>query len=140
MEKPGEPAGTVLVAVSGGKGLVAKLKKHGIHALACKNVAELSKRFHDSTDAIVLAEQILPRPNPLRRVLAAQPPWSDVPLILLSNQRRKGKKVGQHALESLGDANVTALPTPFRMTALLSPLRPAARTRQHQRAVRDLLI
>ena len=140
MEKPGEPAGTVLVAVSGGKGLVAKLKKHGIHAVACKNVAELSKRFDDSTDAIVLAEQILPRPNPLRRVLAAQPPWSDVPLILLSNQRRKGKKVGQHPLESLGDANVTALPTPFRMNPLLSALRAAARTRQHQRGVRDLLI
>jgi PAS domain S-box-containing protein len=140
MEKPGEPAGTVLVAVSGGKGLVSKLKKHGIHALACKNVAELSKRFDDSTDAIVLTEQTLPRPNPLRRVLAAQPPWSDVPLILLSKPRRKGKKVSQRSLESLGDANVTVLPAPLRIGALLSALRAAARTRQHQRAVRDLLV
>src|SRR5436190_4178779 len=140
MEKPGEPAGMVLVAVSGGKGLIAKLKKHGIHALACKNVAEVSKRFDDSTDAIVLAEQILPRPNPLRRVLAAQPLWSDVPVILLSKPCRKGKKVGQHPLESVGDANVTVLPTPLRIGALLSALQSAARTRQHQRAVRDLLI
>ena len=81
MEKPGEPAGTVLVEVSGGKGLVLKLKKHGIHAVVCKNVADLSKRFDGSTDAIVLTERTLPRPNPLRRVLAAQPPWSDIPLI-----------------------------------------------------------
>src|SRR2546423_9733208 len=106
MEKPGEPAGMVLVAVSGGKGLIAKLKKHGIHALTCKNVAELSKRFDDSTDAIVLTEQTLPRPNPLRRVLGAQPPWSDVPLILLSKPRRQGKKLSQRPLERLGDANV----------------------------------
>jgi len=140
MEKPGETAGTVLVAVSGGKGLVSKLKKHGIHALACKNLAELSRRFDDSTDAIILAEQTLPRPNPLRRVLAAQPPWSDVSLILLSKPRRKGKKASQLPLESLGDANVTALPTPLRIVALLSALQAAARTRQHQRAVRDLLV
>jgi len=140
MEKPGEPAGTVLVLVSGGKGLVSKLKKHGIHALACKNVAELSKRFDDSTDAIVLTEQTLPRPNPLRRVLAAQQPWSDVPLFLLSKPRRKGKKASQRPLESLGDANVTVLATPLRIGALFSALRAAARTRQHQRAVRDLLV
>jgi PAS domain S-box-containing protein len=141
MEKPGETAGTVLVAVSGGKGLVAKLNKHGgIRALACKNVAELSKRFDDSTDAIILTEQTLPRPNPLRRVLATQPPWSDVPLILLSKPRRKGKRDTQRALENLGDANVTVLPAPLRIGALLSALRAAARTRQHQRAVRDLLV
>jgi PAS domain S-box-containing protein len=140
MEKPGETAGTVLVAVSGGKGLVSKLKKHGIHALACKNLAELSRRFDDSTDAIILAEQTLPRPNPLRRVLAAQPPWSDVSLILLSKPRRKGKKASQRPLESLGDANLTVLPTPLRIVALLSALQAAARTRRHQRAVRDLLV
>src|SRR5438477_1308556 len=134
MEKPGETAGTVLVAVSGGKGLVSKLKKHGIHALACKNLAELSRRFDDSTDAIILAEETLPRPNPLRRVLAAQPPWSDVSLILLSKPRRKGKKASQLPLESLGDANVTVLPTPLRIVALLSALQAAARTRQHHRA------
>src|SRR6476660_1726695 len=141
MEKPGETAGTVLVVVSGGKGLVSKLKKHGgIHALACKNLAELNKRFDDSTDAFVLAEQTLHRPNPLRRVLAAQPPWSDIPLILLSKPRRKGKKASQRPLESLGNANVTVLPTPLRIGALLSALRAAARTCQHQRAVRDLLV
>jgi PAS domain S-box-containing protein len=141
MDKPGETAGMVLVVVSGGKGLASKLNKHGgIHALACRNVAELIKRFDDSTDAIILPEQTLPRPNPLRRVLAAQPPWSDVPLILLSKPRRKGKKSSQRPLESLGDANVTVLPTPLRIVPLLSALRAAARTRQHQRAVRDLLV
>src|SRR6516164_118747 len=102
MEKPGETAGTVLVEVSGGKGLVSKLKEQGIRVLACKNVAELSKRFDDSTDAIVLTEQTLPRPNPLRRVLAAQPPWSDVPVILLSKPPRKGKRASHRPLESVG--------------------------------------
>ena len=141
MEKPGEPAGTVLVLVSGGKGLVSKLKKQGgVHALACKNLAELIKRFDDSTDAIVLAEKNLPRPNPLRRVLTAQPPWSDVPLILLPKPRSKGKKAGQRPLEILGDVNVTVLPVSLRIGALVTALRAAARTRQHQRAVRDLLV
>ena len=140
MEKPGEPVGTVLVLVSGGQGLVSKLRKHGIHALACKNLAEVSKRFTDSIDAIVLAEQNLPRPNPLRRVLTAQPPWSDVPLILLSKPRRKGKKTSPRPLEILGDANVTVLLISSPIGTLVTALRAAARTRQHQRAVRDLLV
>src|SRR5436305_15203349 len=86
MEKPGEPAGTVLVLVSDGKGLVSKLTRHGIHALACKNPAGLSKRFDSSTDAIILREQSLLRskPAPLLRALKSQPPWSDVHVILLT--------------------------------------------------------
>ena len=86
MEKPGEPAGTVLVLVSGGKGLVSKLRRDGIDALACKTTAELTRRFDDSTDAIILGEQALSRskPAPLLRALKTQPPWSDVPVILLA--------------------------------------------------------
>jgi PAS domain S-box-containing protein len=138
MEKPGEPAGTVLV--SGGKGLVSKLRKHGdIHALACKNLAELSKRFDDSTDAIILAEQTLLRskPAPLLRVLKTQPPWSDVPVILLAKAGSKGKS--SRALELLEGVNVIVHRAPLRIANLLTDLRTAARTRRHQRAVGRLL-
>src|SRR5947208_2655919 len=74
----------------------------------------------------------------LAKALARQPPWSDVPVIFLAKAGRQGKKASQGALQILGDANVLALPPPLRIIALLSALRAAARTRWHQRAVRDL--
>ncbi|PYK73632.1 MAG: hypothetical protein DME42_06530 [Verrucomicrobia bacterium] len=140
MEKPAEPASTVLV--SGGKGLVSKLNKHGgIHALACKNLAELSKRFDDSTDAIILAEQTLLRskPAPLLRALKSQPAWSDVPVILLAKAGSKRKRPRSRALEILEGANLIVHPAPLRIATLLTDLHTAARARRHQRAVGHLL-
>src|SRR5205085_2106265 len=76
MEKPGETAGTVLVAVPGGKGLMSTLAKQGFRVRACKNLAELIKRFDRSTDAIVLAQATLvPSKIPLlAKALATKPP------------------------------------------------------------------
>src|SRR5205823_14323684 len=97
MEKPGETAGTVLVAVPGGRGLMSALTKHGFRVRVCKNLAELIKRFDRSTDAIVLGQTtaVPPKMNLLAKALANQPPWSDVPVIFLakrSEERRVGKE------------------------------------------------
>src|SRR5213082_3436272 len=140
MEKPGETAGTVLVAVPGGKGLMSTLAKHRFRVRACKNLAEVIKRFDHSTDAIVLAQATLApsKMHLLPKALATQPPWSNVPVILLAKAGGEGKKASQRALQILGDANVLVLPSPLRIVALVTALRAAARTRRHQRAVRDL--
>jgi len=140
MEKPGETAGTVLVAVPGGRGLMSTLAKHGFRVQACKNLAELIKRFDRSTDAIVLRQTtLLPQKiHLLAKALATQPPWSDVPVIFLAKAGSEGKKASQRALQILGDANMLVLPSPLRILALVTALRAAARTRRHQRAVRDL--
>ena len=145
MEKPGETAGTVLVAVPSGKGLRSTLAKQGFRVRACKNFAELIKRFDRSTDAIVLAQATLvpSKTKILAKALATQSPWSDVPVILLAKAGSGAKKASQRALEILGDANVLVLPPPFRIVALVTALRAAARRRRHQRAalraIRDLL-
>src|SRR6185437_350426 len=145
MEKPGETAGTVLVAVPSGKGLRSSLAKQGFRVRACKNFAELIKRFDRSTDAIVLAQStLLPsKTKILAKALATQSPWSDVPVILLAKAGSGAKKASKRALEILGDANVLVLPPPFRMVALVTALRAAARRSRHQRAalraIRDLL-
>jgi PAS domain S-box-containing protein len=140
MEKPGETAGTVLVAVPGGRGLMSALTKHGFRVRVCKNLAGLIKRFDRSTDAIVLGQTtaVPPKMNLLAKALAKQPPWSDVPVVFLAKAGSEGKKASQRALQILGDANVLVLPSPLRIVALVTALRAAARTRQHQRAVGDL--
>ena len=141
MDKPGETAGTVLVAVPGGKGLRSMLAKQGFRVRACKNFAELIKRFDRSTDAIVLGQAALVKPKMqlLAKTLATQPSWSDVPVILLVKTGSEGNKASQRALEILGDANVLVLPPPLRTVVLVTALRAAARTRRHQGTVRDLL-
>src|SRR6266481_10189997 len=141
MEKPGETAGTVLVAVPGGKGLMSTLAKQGFRVRACKNLAEVIKRFDRSTDAIVLAQATLvpSKIHLLAKAVATQPPWSDVPVILLAKPGSDRKKATHRILETLGNANVVILPPPLQIVALLSALRAATRTRRHQRAVRDLL-
>ncbi len=141
MEKPGETAGTVLVAVPGGKGLMSTLAKHRFRVRACKNLTEVIKRFDHSTDAIVLAQATLApsKMHLLAKALATQPPWSNVPLILLAKAGSEGRKASQRALKILGDTNAVLLPSPLRIVALMTALRAAARRRRHQRAVRDLL-
>jgi PAS domain S-box-containing protein len=141
MEKPGEPAGTVLMLVYGGKGLATKLKKHGgIHAVACKSLTEVTKRFDASTDAIVLAEQTLARAKPVLflRALEEQPPWSDVPIIVLAKNLKKSRALDSGARKILEGANVTTLPSP-RLATLVETLQAAARSRRHQRCIGHLL-
>ena len=135
MEKPGETAGTVLVAVPGGKGLMSTLAKQGFRVRGCKNLAEVIKRFDRSTDAIVLAQATLvpSKIHLLAKAVATQPPWSDVPVILLAKPGSDRKKATHRILETLGNANVVILPPPLRTVALLSALRAATRTRRHQR-------
>src|SRR5438034_7023745 len=132
MEKPGETAGTVLVAVPGGKGLMSTLAKHRFRVRACKNLAEVIKRFDHSTDAIVLAQATLApsKMHLLAKALATQPPWSNVPLILLAKAGSEGKEASQHALEILGDGNLLVLPPPFRVVALVTALRAVAQRRR----------
>src|SRR2546429_9891008 len=113
MEKSGETAGTVLVVVPGGKGLISMLtKKHGFRVRACKNLAEVIKRFDRSTDAIVLAQATLvpSKIHLLAKAVATQPPWSDVPVILLAKPGSDRKKATHRMLETLGHANMVILP------------------------------
>src|SRR6266480_320031 len=130
MEKPGETAGTVLVAVPGGKGLMSTLAKQGFRVRACKNLAEVIKRFDRSTDAIVLAQATLvpSKIHLLAKAVATQPPWSDVPVILLAKPGSDRKKATHRILETLGDTNA---PAPTRRARFARPTR--SRPRQHQR-------
>lgn len=142
MENAGEPVGTVLIVAPGGKALASKLKKAaGIHALACKNLAELSKQFDDSIDAIIVAKRTLSKSSvaSLLRLLKRQPPWSDLPVIFLRDAKPKREAQSSPALKVLETANVTILPASASIATLVSVVRAAARTRRHQRAVGRLL-
>ncbi len=91
----------------------------------------------NAVDCIVLVEEAIPRPSlqGLAEILARQPPWSDLPIVLFTG--RFGGTTYK-ALNALG-ANVTLLERPVRISTLMQAVQSALRARRRQYEFRDLL-
>jgi signal transduction histidine kinase len=85
------------------------------------------------TEEVVTASEA----GALARVLESQPPWSEVPIILLIGAGADSSVAAQ-AIQLLG--NVTILERPVRVTTLISALRTAIRARRRQYEVRNNLV
>jgi signal transduction histidine kinase/ActR/RegA family two-component response regulator len=110
---------------------VQALRAGGLEARACNDVEELCREIESGVGAAVLTDEALfpAASRRLHAVLAAQPPWSDLPLILFG----KGESPIGHA------SNVTVVDRPVRIRTLLSAVSAALRARRRQYEVRDLL-
>src|ERR1700761_3202697 len=88
--------------------------------------------------AIIAEEALTPGPiQALRDWLAEQPPWSDMPLVVLTfggSATRQSHKRAQ-ALQALG--NVTLIERPFRPDTAQSSVRSALRARMRQYEIRS---
>jgi PAS domain S-box-containing protein len=136
--------GTVLVLAPTGKDaeLAARaLTGAGINAETCNRVADMVGRLDDSTNALLIAEEAL-LPSELSLLLddlGQQPPWSDLPVIVLTAPGGADRNSLQ-ILEIFGpSANVTLLERPLRAVTLIAAVKVAVRARRRQREVRDLL-
>ena len=93
----------------------------------------------DRAGGVVLTEETLAgdRLPPLLDWVASQPPWSDLPFLVLV-ARRAATRVGRRAriIEALG--NPVLLERPLNAESLASAARSAIRARRRQRAMRDL--
>src|SRR3954447_8377326 len=117
------------------------LANAAIEAVICRNLIELAQNFDDLTNAIVIAEEALVPSDLLilLDVLGQQPPWSDIPVIILTAPGA-GEHASVQALEIFGPAaNVTLLERPLRSVTLVAAAKVALRARRRQREVRDLL-
>ncbi len=110
------------------------LREAGFACRCIKDVQDLIFRLGEGAGAAILAEEAV-RPNGLEAIeswLAAQPPWSDFPLIILTSgsgaTRRSLKSVDR--LIALG--NVTLLERPVRIVTMVTAVRSALRARQRQ--------
>lgn len=103
---------------------------------ACRTIDELMFELGRGAGAIVTVEEALSKAvlTPLQQYVAAQPTWSDIPILLLTKRGADSMSV-QDAVNRLG--NVTLLERPIRISALLSAVRSALRARSRQYQVRD---
>src|SRR5262245_56726713 len=108
---------------------VELLRGAGINGLACANLAELVSLLEEGASAVLLAEEAVAEDEDrsLAYALTRQPPWSDLPVIVLTSQGADSASAAQ-ALRTLG--NVTLLERPTRVAALVSAVRTALRARE----------
>ena len=114
------------------------LTRAGIDVSASRSIEALMRDIATgSVDCVVLVEEAIPKPAlaAFAQILARQPPWSDLPIVLFTS--RFGGTTNQ-ALNELG-ANVTLLERPVRISTLMQAVQSALRARRRQYEVRDLL-
>jgi signal transduction histidine kinase/ActR/RegA family two-component response regulator len=110
--------------------LQAALARQDIATAICGGVGALAQALDDGAAAVVLTEEALGAAEPLvEEFLAQQPPWSDLPVLLLTNQGADSLAVAR-ATHTLG--NVTLLERPVRVSTLSSAVRTALRARERQ--------
>jgi signal transduction histidine kinase len=113
----------------------AVLGAAGIASKVCGSLADLILELERGAGALLTVEEALGLAlQPLAAFVAAQPAWSDVPILVLT-QRGADAPALSRALDLLG--NVTLLERPVRTLALVSALRSALRARQKQFQVRE---
>lgn len=123
------------------EGAATLLSAEGIESRIYTTLAALRAALDDSAGAVLLADEALFRAdlNALAARVAAQPPWSDLPFIVLTQasivDRRQMAELNLPG--KLG--NVVFLERPLNALSLVSAVRSALRARRRQRQVRDHL-
>ncbi|MEO6096443.1 MAG: response regulator [Fibrobacteria bacterium] len=117
------------------------LRKSGFEATPCASLQCVADEFNAGASALVLAEEGLsPQGMPaLMSVLSTQPPWSDIPIVILTGTG----ELSEARMRSLNvfdpSGNVTFLERPFRQLTLISTLKMALRARERQYQLRGTL-
>lgn len=113
------------------------MRDAGIHADVCESLDELCAEAEAGAAVLVVTEESLAPPGAelVLQLLARQPAWSDLPLLVLTHVNDAGRKVDFGLL-----GNVTLLDRPVRVSTLLSAVRTAIRSRHRQYQLREHLL
>ena len=96
----------------------------------CPNLDVLVQELSRGAVALLISEEALADADDrLAAHIARQPPWSDLPVLLLTGQGADSV-IAARAVQTLG--NVTLLERPIRVAALVSAVRSAVRARLRQ--------
>jgi signal transduction histidine kinase len=116
------------------------LDRHGFKAQICGSLAECAVHIKSGAGMLLLTEEALELASlsHLFDALAAQPRWSELPLVILTTG---GEPRLARLLELAADAagSLTLLERPIATTTLLRAVEVALNSRRHQYLVRDLL-
>jgi len=141
---PNYPDAPVLVLAPHGRDALNAaevLRKVNIRAEICASMRDLCDRAGEQTGALLVTEETLDAESLLclMEFLAAQPQWSNIPMVLLTTAGEITQRVYDILNFLDARAHVTLLERPLRAITLISVTRAALRSRNHQYEVRNLL-
>ena len=115
------------------------LGERGIDSRHCPNLVELARVPYGQIGCIMLVEEALVQPelSELQHAIQVQPPWSDVPFVLVASEGTPLGSLVDTVFPLAG--NITVLQRPLHPVSLVSAVNVALRSRQRQYQVRDLL-
>src|SRR5438874_6914777 len=120
--------------------MAALLDAKGFEIQICHKLDEFSRQITDSAGALLITEEALEsaQGSLLLDVLKAQPPWSELPLIILTSGG-ESRRAGLLHLAANAAGTVTLLERLISTLTLLRSVQVALRSRRRQYQVRDLV-
>lgn len=121
--------------------IASVLGEAGLIGEICHDLPHASALLQQPVGAVIAAEEAFATSSTddFGAALRSQPPWSDLPVIVLAAAR----DINQGTLRTLSllgaSGNVTLLERPLRTSTLISAAQAALRARRRQYQVRDLL-
>ena len=143
MSSPADRSDLILVIAPIGRDaelMCAQLRAAGLRSRSCKDLDDLCARIEEGVGTIVATEEALPpdRLPVLAAKLSEQPPWSEIPLVILIAAPSLEQK--QRSFDIFARrTNVTLVDRPVRIKSLVSAAQSALRARQRQYEIRDLM-
>ena len=142
-ERPEHPLRILVLTPTGNDALNASLVlgEASLEAEICTSLVDVCDKLAEGAGVLLIAEEAFTADatHRLIRLLAEQPTWSDIPLVLIT----AGEDITHaqlSALQIVGPAgNVNLLERPLRQSTLVSSLQVALRARRRQYQIRDLL-
>jgi signal transduction histidine kinase/ActR/RegA family two-component response regulator len=113
-------------------------ERAGVECLCCTDLEAVCMELKSGAAALLLAEEAIvqEQSEKLAAWLASQPPWSDLPLLVLARPGAESVAIAR-AIDVMG--NVTVLERPTRVSTLVSAVKTALRARQRQYQIREHL-
>jgi hypothetical protein len=146
MQKPvadAENLSVLILAPTGQDALLIQrvLANTGISGVICHSLGELTDMLSRGAGTLLLAQEALQSKQleALVGALQRQPPWSDLPITLLTLCGRGQRAIGKVAEQFQNIGNLTILERPLHALTLSSVVRVALRSRARQYEVRDLV-
>jgi signal transduction histidine kinase len=117
------------------------LAQSGVSICAVPTVEELASAICEDAGAAIVAEEVLQNGaiNALAQRIAAQPPWSDFPVIVLTGSGMTTASTESAVRSRAPLGNITLLERPLRPVTLISSVRSALLARRRQYEVREHL-
>jgi signal transduction histidine kinase/ActR/RegA family two-component response regulator len=115
---------------------VQLLERDGLAGQVSSGIDALCRAIHEGAGAALLSEDVLTAPAfaQLTALLAAQPPWSDFPILVFTASELPRTRGFHDAVRALG--NVTFLDRPVQVRSMLAAVHAAVRGRRRQYAAR----